>query len=416
MGRLCLLGVAGILLFGCTAHTPPGPPTRIVPRAFPTPGEGEGVIVGSLAVQVDSRVSCEWLDVRFRDVTTRGQERRSDASFIRPLASQETFSRKDRKGELFAFSLPTGRYEIFYFSALCRLLQPSSATFDVSADESDPTEFEVAQGETTYVGEILLMPSSLRIVGNSLALTTIYALENQWERDSSVLASTYPLRDWSGTAMSRLVRQLRPVKDDPPQPPPLSRLLEVSLQEMAQRSASTRRPRATQTELEMACQEGSANGCFNLGVVFLKHRGVAQSEFRAVSLFEKACSAEIVEACFNLGTLYLQGRGMAEPNVRRAVGFFKKTCQEGLDPGCLSLATLYEEGLGGVYLAQDIEKAIGLYDQVCARGDAEGCFALGLLYAKGRLVAQDKPRAATLFEKGCAGGYRKACNAAAQLR
>ena len=50
-----------------------------------------------------------------------------------------------------------------------------------------------------------------------------------------------------------------------------------------------------------ACDGGNARGCFNLGLMYYKGRGVKQDDFKAKELYGKACDGGCAGGCYNLG-------------------------------------------------------------------------------------------------------------------
>ncbi len=74
--------------------------------------------------------------------------------------------------------------------------------------------------------------------------------------------------------------------------------------------------------------EGSMDAQFNLGVMFLEGKGVAQDRDQAVYWFEKAAGAGYVEAQYNLGHLYLENT--EDPESRKAgVEWWRKASVQG---------------------------------------------------------------------------------------
>lgn len=434
MRRHVLLGVGCLLLIGCASHShrvnpllkapvepPPEAKTAIeappAPRAppppppystFPIMGAGEGILVGSVSVRtVDTpRFSCDWSRVALRSggfvelITANG------------VPADARFHTRSAKGQVFAFALSAGRYEIDTADAVCD--GKAYSFHDVHFEDfSSATAlhgpqrlyFEVVPGQITYAG-------ALSFSGGGPQGGASVLVENQWFRDSVLLGNTYPLVDWSQRVLGSLVHSLSQPSDDEALPWPLGHLLEDALDKRAQSSPPPTMPGASTAQLEQSCRNGTAEDCFNLGLLSF---GGGVGWDRARDLFEKACEGGLVQGCFNLGTLLMQGHGFESPKVDRAVKLFKTVCKKGLAWGCLSLGTLYAEGTWGEYLSQDTAHAIRLYQQACTGGLPEGCFALGLLYVK-TPSATNSALAASLFEKSCAGGYQKACHTAAQFK
>ena len=59
--------------------------------------------------------------------------------------------------------------------------------------------------------------------------------------------------------------------------------------------------------MKKACVGEYANGCHNLGVLYMNGNGVKQDYIEAAKLFEKACDDGYSQSCNNLGNLYSKG-------------------------------------------------------------------------------------------------------------
>lgn len=85
------------------------------------------------------------------------------------------------------------------------------------------------------------------------------------------------------------------------------------------------------------CNRGSAEGCYNLGVMYLEGRGTKQDSFKAVELNIKACDAGFGLACNNLGASYFYGEGVKQSN-KLALKYFGKACDLKNELGCRNYA------------------------------------------------------------------------------
>jgi TPR repeat protein len=82
-----------------------------------------------------------------------------------------------------------------------------------------------------------------------------------------------------------------------------------------------------------ACENGNADGCVNLGIVYAHGLGVpadparaAQLYSRAAQLYAPACDGGNAHACNNLATLVIDGRGVPR-DAARAVRLYARACQ-----------------------------------------------------------------------------------------
>src|SRR5437868_5963195 len=80
---------------------------------------------------------------------------------------------------------------------------------------------------------------------------------------------------------------------------------------------------------------GFVRVCVKLGADFeTGSNRFAKDEHRAATLYEAACSGGSAEGCYNLGVLYANGNGVAK-DKHRAVTLFKQACRAGMvDPLC----------------------------------------------------------------------------------
>lgn len=61
----------------------------------------------------------------------------------------------------------------------------------------------------------------------------------------------------------------------------------------------------------------------------------------AVALFEKACNNGNAQGCFQLGTLYEKGEGVVQ-NKYKAVALYAQACNGGESHGCSNMAMTYD--------------------------------------------------------------------------
>lgn len=393
---------------------PEARPTPPPAPVFPAPGEGEGTLVGTLGIIEDDKallsLSCTWLDIRLRSLPTHAGEAPVERSFIRTQAAAGAFPPSDRKRELFALSVPSGSYELTGAKFVCKN-RSLYTKLRYGPAQGQPIQLKVAPGTLTYLGAFSFNPLTWDEHEPGPLGARLF-VQNQWERDSRALQSTYPLVDWDRTVMRSQVARLPSIPDASP-----ARLLEdlqpshpgVPPPNLADVGESL-------STLEASCARGHAVDCFNLGILFwVADPGIKASERRAARFFERACTGGVAPGCFNAGTLWTLGRGVARKDPGRAAGFFQRACRQGVEGGCLSLARLHEKGIGAASPSESRKKARVLYEEVCARGSAEGCFALGLSHAMGRGGPKNDTHATTFLKKGCEGGHPNACIAAEQL-
>ena len=84
---------------------------------------------------------------------------------------------------------------------------------------------------------------------------------------------------------------------------------------------------------KQACDDGFAESCTNLGVLYDSGRGVKQNYTQAAKLYEQACDGDDAVGCFNLGVSYYNGQGKKQ-NFSTAKKYFGKACDLGEQQGC----------------------------------------------------------------------------------
>ncbi len=116
---------------------------------------------------------------------------------------------------------------------------------------------------------------------------------------------------------------------------------------------------------------------------------------------EPAAGATTVPTAIGPQPAAKKGKGSAGAGVPEGR---KGVCEAGDAAACHDLANRIFKGEG---VAQDKARAADLYEKACDMGSAKGCYVLGMIYYDGE--AQDKTRGSELIRKACAMGDQKAC-------
>jgi TPR repeat protein len=114
-----------------------------------------------------------------------------------------------------------------------------------------------------------------------------------------------------------------------------------------------------------ACNLGSKDGCYNVGLRYLKDKDY----FKSLKYFSKACLYSDGESCFNVGVIYFAGPSKIR-NDKNAFKFFKKSCELNYAKGCDMEGFLYEFGKG---IDVNLNKALFLYKKSCEMNYSKGC-------------------------------------------
>lgn len=172
---------------------------------------------------------------------------------------------------------------------------------------------------------------------------------------------------------------------------------------------------------QQACDGGNALACTNLGWRYERGRGVVLDAEVAARLYERGCAGGPCGGpnnvgCVNLGRFYRDGIGVKK-DQRRSLSLFRLVCGRRPIPGdeedagtiarACSLsgtALLFAEGI-----PRDVPQALKLLERGCGADDTFGCYNLGAIYETGDGVPLDKARAATYYRRACDHGDQEAC-------
>jgi len=156
-----------------------------------------------------------------------------------------------------------------------------------------------------------------------------------------------------------------------------------------------------------AADQEYAEAQFNLGLMFMSGRGMAQSDEEAVQWYRKAADQGHAQAQYFLGLMFKGGRGVAQSD-EEAVQWYRKAADQGFAEAQYKLGLMFVEGRG---VAQSDEKAVQWYRKAADQGDAGAQHNVGMMFFHGRGVAQSDVEAArwyrTAADQGDAGAQ---CN------
>jgi uncharacterized protein len=168
---------------------------------------------------------------------------------------------------------------------------------------------------------------------------------------------------------------------------------------------------AALVRLQRACDHGSDVGCTEVGTLYIRGLGVEKDPAKGLTVYKESCEKGGAAACAALGLTYYTGEAVAK-NPKLAAKYLDRGCSVGSFFSCGLLGELYEEGTG---VARDLARSASLYTESCDGGVAEGCSSLASLYEGGKGVRADASRALTLYQHACDSGDEGACRAAKRL-
>ncbi len=165
-----------------------------------------------------------------------------------------------------------------------------------------------------------------------------------------------------------------------------------------------------------AADKGSAVGALNLGYLSEAGRGVPRDDAQAVAWFRRAAEHNDPNAMRQLGLHLREGRGVRWSEAE-AMEWFGKAARQGDLQAESLMAYGYMHGLGNDagQGRQDYGEAARLFGHAAAAGDPVAQLDLGVLYANGWGVAQDVPRARSLFTQAVNSGVPEVAARARQL-
>jgi antitoxin component YwqK of YwqJK toxin-antitoxin module len=127
---------------------------------------------------------------------------------------------------------------------------------------------------------------------------------------------------------------------------------------------------------EKSCDRHYAIACSMLGILYYKgSKETPQNYFKAAEYHQKACNNGSAEGCYNAGFMCLKGEG-GKLDYVKAKNLFQKSCDGDISDGCLFLGALYEEGKG-TEINED--KALEIYGELCDSQFQKGCDAYARL-------------------------------------
>lgn len=160
------------------------------------------------------------------------------------------------------------------------------------------------------------------------------------------------------------------------------------------------------------CDQGDANACESLGIMYAKGQGFKQSHVTARKFFHKSCDLGNAEICEHLGKIYKNGERVRK-DVFKSFENYKKSCELGRKVGCYNLGMMYSNGRG---TRQNDACAEQAFTKACALGGARTSYLVGVFYSgKGPLNSHYFIKAKEYFEQGCEGKETKACSELASL-
>ena len=132
---------------------------------------------------------------------------------------------------------------------------------------------------------------------------------------------------------------------------------------------------------------------------------VKQGKYKqAMPIFKRLAARGNPFAQFNLGVLYLRGKGVKR-NLVAAARWFKMSAAKGYIPAMTNLGSLYAAGRG---VKKSDRKAVTWFRRAALKNDPLAQSKLGVMYANGEGVPRNDVKAYMLFHVSAAGGFARA--------
>jgi len=178
--------------------------------------------------------------------------------------------------------------------------------------------------------------------------------------------------------------------------------------------------------MRKSCEEGDANSCKTLGIMYDKGDILLQDNTKALLYlskalkhYQKSCNHGVETACKEISQLeailQTKSNSVIPKHMLLRVNGFKKGCDDNNGSACNELADIYWHGIGGLTINK--YKALQLLHKACDFDDADSCSWLGDTYEhpfKGVIKNKNQStkyykKAFSLYEKKCSMGNTKAC-------
>ena len=128
---------------------------------------------------------------------------------------------------------------------------------------------------------------------------------------------------------------------------------------------------------KQSCDLGYTTGCGAYGKHLIKNATNTSEATHGMELILEACENKDGKSCTSLGFLHANGDTVVPKDPEKAFGFFSKGCENGYSDGCFMQASAYEEGSG---IAQNLPKALSIYKHICeSKADGASCYNAGLM-------------------------------------
>ncbi len=151
---------------------------------------------------------------------------------------------------------------------------------------------------------------------------------------------------------------------------------------------------------ELAAQ-GELRAQYNLGIMYMRARGVEKDMAKAVDWQRRAAEGGLAAAQHGLGVMFYRGEGV-EQDYAEAARWFRRAADQGFTTSQLNLGVMYFSGLGVERNDAEVVKWVTL---AAAGGLPQALFRLGVMYERGSIFPENLSDAAYWYGRSAERGH-----------
>ena len=131
--------------------------------------------------------------------------------------------------------------------------------------------------------------------------------------------------------------------------------------------------------------KGDANAQYNVGMMYDKGQGVAQSDQEALKWFRLSANQGLAQAQYNAGMMYRDGQGVAQSD-QEALKWFRLSANQGNADAQNNIGVMHQHGQG---VEENYQEALKWFRLAANQGNARAQYNLGVMYFRGQGVAKN---------------------------
>ncbi|GHT39813.1 hypothetical protein FACS189437_04290 [Bacteroidia bacterium] len=151
-------------------------------------------------------------------------------------------------------------------------------------------------------------------------------------------------------------------------------------------------------------ENGDAEACNALGMMFKYGIGFKQSDEKALEFFQKSAEGGYAKAAYNIGLMYKYGHGV-DQNLTLSMEWFEKANEMGHDNTNYVIGYAYYKGMGK---KQSYSTAFQFFQTGAEQGSTSCMYMLSICYFKGRGIQRNVEQGKYWMEQVADKGYSKA--------